>query len=71
MTVSMLEKLHCASRELAVRRNVYPKRIANGSMSAQQAAFEIAVMEAIVADYREAVRAPDLFTSKDRIHERR
>jgi hypothetical protein len=42
MTVSMLEKLHCASRELAVRRSSYPKRIAAGSMSAQQAAHEIA-----------------------------
>jgi hypothetical protein len=58
MTVSTLDKLHCASRELALRR----QQIASGRMSAQQAAHEIAAMEAIVADYREAVRAPDLFT---------
>jgi len=64
MTVSMLEKLHCASRELAMRRTLYPKRIANGSMSAQAAAAEIAAMQAIVFDYEEAVRAPDLFISR-------
>lgn len=38
----------CALRELRLRRNVYPRRVANRRMTAPQADKEIAMMEAIV-----------------------
>ena len=49
------EKLACAARELAMRRNVYPKWVASGRMKQEAADREIAVMEAIVADYQAQV----------------
>lgn len=49
------EKLACAARELAMRRNVYPKWVANGRMKQETADREIAVMESIVADYQSQV----------------
>lgn len=56
------DKLKCAARELALRRSVYPKWVRTGRMKADDANREIAVMEAIVADYRQAAKAPDLFS---------
>lgn len=45
------DKLKCAQRELALRRNVYPRWVEKGKISAGKAEWEIAVMQAIVADY--------------------
>lgn len=45
------DKLACAKRELAMRKNVYPRWIGQNKMSAGKAAHEIACMEAIVRDY--------------------
>lgn len=45
------DKLICAKRELALRRVIYPRRVAQEKLSAGKAALEIACMEAIVADY--------------------
>lgn len=49
------DKLKCAERELEMRRRVYPRWVGDKKMSAGKAAHEIAVMEAICTDYREAV----------------
>lgn len=49
----------CAAREWALRKNVYPKWIANGRMTQVKADDEIANMEAII----EALK--DLRTYKD------
>jgi hypothetical protein len=49
---STTDKLKCLEREIAMRRNVYPRWIASGRFKPVQAAREIAVMEAIAADYR-------------------
>lgn len=46
------EKLEAIERELKYRRRVYPARIDGGKMSPQLAARQIALMEAIAADYR-------------------
>lgn len=46
--VPLHEQLECARRELSMRRNVYPRRIASGVMTAPLAARETARMEAIV-----------------------
>jgi hypothetical protein len=49
------DKLACAMRELRLRRQVYERRVGNGTMSESQAAREIELMTAIVDDYRELV----------------
>lgn len=50
------DKRRCLKREIAMRRAAYPGWIASGRMTRAQADREIAVMEAILADYAE----PDL-----------
>lgn len=47
------EKHQEAMREVAWRRQVYPRRITNGSLKRETAAKKIAIMEAIAADYAE------------------
>ena len=54
------EKHRAAKRELDFRRMVYPKRIAAGAMRQQDADYQIALMEAIAADYAPEPE-PDLF----------
>ncbi len=44
------EMLACAERETKLRKRVYPNRVETGRMSKEQAAHEIACMQAI-ADY--------------------
>lgn len=50
------EKLACAERELRLRKQVYPRRIEAGRMSKRAADHEIAVLYAIIQDYREQAR---------------
>ena len=59
MAFTFKEKAQCAERELAIRRNVYKSRVSNGRMSEQSAAREIALMEEIAADLRQAEREID------------
>jgi hypothetical protein len=47
------DKLKSLKREVALRERVYPKRVAEGRMTQQQAAHELDIMRAIVADYEE------------------
>lgn len=56
-------KLKELKRELGQRRYVYPRRIAGGQMSEADAALKISILEAIIADYEEAVKTeqPGLF----------
>lgn len=54
------EKLACAQRELKQRRFVYPRRVEANKMSKPMADEQIALMEAIVADYEEQVQAERL-----------
>jgi hypothetical protein len=45
-------KLKCAERELRMRRKVYPRWVAENQLSQEVADRQIAVMAAIVEDYR-------------------
>lgn len=45
------DKLHCIERELGMRKRVYPRLVADGKMTQDKAAREIAIMEAIRAEY--------------------
>jgi hypothetical protein len=53
--ITTADKLACAKRELAMRRNAYPRFIEAGKMSAGKAAHEIAAMESIMRDYEDAI----------------
>jgi hypothetical protein len=53
--ISTTDKLQCAKRELAMRKQCYPRFIETGKMSAGKAAHEIDCMRAIVADYEDAL----------------
>jgi hypothetical protein len=53
--ITPVEKLAAITRELGYRRYVYPRRVADGRMQQAAADRQIAIMEAIEADYREIV----------------
>jgi hypothetical protein len=53
--ITTADKLAGAERELKMRKFVYPSWVDKKKMSAGKAAHEIAVMEAIVEDYRKLV----------------
>lgn len=54
------EKLQCVERELKQRRFVYPRRVDAGKMSKPLMDEQIALMEAIVADYEEMAKTERL-----------
>ena len=58
------DKLKCVARELAMRRRAYPQFVARGKMTQAEADRELAVMQSVVSDYQQMVKAPDLFTRK-------
>lgn len=58
--ITETDKLHCAERELLYRRRVYERLVNNGKMTADTARREIALMEAIVQDYRARAEAERL-----------
>ena len=62
-TPTAKDKLRCAERELGYRRVVYPRRVGDGKMRAEEAERQIEIMEAIVEDYRVIVNQlePRLF----------
>lgn len=51
VVVTAADKLACAKRELKMRERVYPRWVADGRLTAEHAAREIAAMAAIVTDY--------------------
>jgi hypothetical protein len=48
MTKRLNELIACARRELALRRQVYPRAVAHGRMTQEQAEHEIGCMTEIV-----------------------
>ena len=50
-TITATDKLREIDRELGQHRHVYARRVADGKMTQQAADRQIAVMEAIRADY--------------------
>ncbi|WP_185982847.1 hypothetical protein [Aureimonas mangrovi] len=50
--ITALDKAECADREVKQRRRVYPRFVSDGRMTQAFADRQIAVMEAIAADYR-------------------
>ena len=60
IAITAEDKLRCVMRELKMRQNVYPRRVAAGRMTQEQASHEITVMYSIVEDYK-------LFAEQDRL----
>jgi len=63
---SLAIQIECVKRELRMRRQVYPERVARGLMSQAKADQEIEVMESVLATLRSAFvlgegEQPDLF----------
>jgi len=50
--ISDVDKRAALARELAFRRRCYPKWVAEGRMTRAEMAHQIAVIEAILDDYR-------------------
>lgn len=51
MNITHDDKRACIEREIKMRRRLYPRWVEKGTMTQAQADKEIAVMEAILADY--------------------
>jgi hypothetical protein len=51
MEITHQDKIKILKREIAIRKKVYKAKIYFGEMKPETAAFEIAGMEAILADY--------------------
>ena len=58
--ITNAEKLACAKRELQMRENVYPRWIAQNKIREAEARHQLAVMRAIVEDYKKLVDAERL-----------
>ena len=52
--ISLQDKIASLERELALRERLYPKWVLEGRMIESEAAREIAVLKAILADYQDA-----------------
>jgi hypothetical protein len=63
MDFSFEQKLAAVKREIAFRKRVYARRVGDGKMTQALADEQIAVMEAIAADYDKAIatQSPELF----------
>ncbi|GIV82350.1 MAG: hypothetical protein KatS3mg051_1704 [Anaerolineae bacterium] len=60
--ITLQDKIEELRRELQHRDRVYPRLIARGTLSAEQAARQIEVLQAILADYeRQVPRQAGLF----------
>jgi hypothetical protein len=57
--ITYRDKLLCAERELAFRFRVYDRLVARGKMTLEQQVREIALMSAIVEDYRALASADE------------
>jgi hypothetical protein len=53
--ITTADKLACAKRELAMRKQCYPRWVEQKKMSVAQAAHQLACIEAIIRDYEDAL----------------
>ena len=62
MTVSLPEQIKCVEREIAMRRRVYPRWVADKRMTQAKADHELAAMEAVLETLKAAlaIERPEL-----------
>ena len=53
--ISLTDCYQCAKRELALRRRLYPRFVASGKLTQDEADRELLVMEKIMKDYQKQV----------------
>jgi hypothetical protein len=53
LNITDADLVRCAERELRLRRRVYPRQVANGKMSQEDADHETEAMSTILALFRE------------------
>jgi hypothetical protein len=58
MNFTAADKFKAVMREIALRKRVYPNRVLTHRMKQEAADREIAIMEAILEDYREPRAEP-------------
>jgi hypothetical protein len=58
--ISNTDKLRCVERELGYRRRVFARMVERGKMTERQSQNEIALMEAILADYQKLAALEEL-----------
>jgi len=58
-TIDIHQQIACVTREIALRKRVYQKRVKEGYMTSADAAYEIAAMEAVLHTLRNEAQ-PDL-----------
>lgn len=63
-TFTRAEKLAELRRELRQRENVYPRLVLSGRLKQEKADRQIAILEAIAADYAEAIDADEAAAAK-------
>ena len=54
--ITLKEKIDCLTRELAMRRRVYPRLINNERMTQAQADHETDVIASILEDYKQQIK---------------
>jgi hypothetical protein len=66
-----IQKQACVRREIALRKNVYNKRVNEGKMNALQAEYEISCMEDVLKDleYLEALQKAASANDADAVSE--
>lgn len=47
--IPLADQIKCVGREIGLRKNVYPRRVARGQMTDEEATRELATMEAVYA----------------------
>lgn len=68
---SLTEQLACARRELAMRKNVYARRVGEGRMRGDQANHETECLAGIVATLEKAVLLEEVSNEMKLIEEAR
>jgi hypothetical protein len=58
--ISNTDKLRCVERELGYRRRVFARMVERSKMAERQSQNEIALMEAILADYQKLAALEEL-----------
>lgn len=59
--ITLDQQIACVAREIALRRNVYPKWAASGRMKQETADKELAGMEAVIETLKQAKDNDGLF----------
>ena len=55
--IPLADQIKCVGREIGLRKNVYPKRIARGLMTDAEATREMATMEAVLESLKRIERS--------------